>query len=28
VHFSDLLLGLEADVARAIQNPLQNGQHG
>ena len=28
VHFSDLLLALEADVARAILDPTQNGQHG
>ena len=28
VHFSDLLLALETDVARAIHDPPQNGQHG
>jgi len=29
VHFSDLLIGLEAEVARALPNaPTQNGQHG
>ena len=28
VHFSDLLLALESDVARAVLDPTQNGQHG